>query len=223
MVYHHIYLLSIFDLDLGVKVAQNIALYPLHHVTYAPAKFEVPMSNGLGEDAFARKNIFWPWHQGHMKYCPAPSTLCDLCTCNFWNCYAQRLRSRCIYKKIQYLTLTMGSHEILSSTLYFISPDQCICKVWCCYVLCFRRCINKKMQSLTLTPITQGVAQYPLHHVTYAHAKFEVVTLNGLGGDEFTRKYIIWPWHLQEMWQTVDRRKKKAGLLMDTSLEFIMD
>ena len=30
-----------FDLDLGVKVSQNVALYPLHHVTNAAVKFEV--------------------------------------------------------------------------------------------------------------------------------------------------------------------------------------
>ena len=34
-----------FDLYLGVKITQNVAQYPLHHVTYAPAKFEVVMSN----------------------------------------------------------------------------------------------------------------------------------------------------------------------------------
>ena len=38
-----------FDLDLGVgvKVDRNIAQYPLHQVTYAPAKFEVATSNAL--------------------------------------------------------------------------------------------------------------------------------------------------------------------------------
>ena len=39
--------------------------------------------------------------------------------------------------------------------------------------------------------VTQDVAQYPLNHVTFAHVKFEVATSNGLGGDTFTRKYII--------------------------------
>ena len=39
--------------------------------------------------------------------------------------------------------------------------------------------------------VKRDVTQYPLHHVTYAHAKFEVGTSNGLGGDAFTRKYII--------------------------------
>ena len=33
------------------------AQYPLPHVTYAPAKFEVAISNSLGEDAFTKKNI----------------------------------------------------------------------------------------------------------------------------------------------------------------------
>ena len=28
--------------------------YPLHHVSYAPAKFEVATSNGLGEDPISR-------------------------------------------------------------------------------------------------------------------------------------------------------------------------
>ena len=53
----------IIDLDLGVKVTQNVAQYPLHHVTYAPAKFEVATSNSLG-DPFTRKHI--------MNRCPVP-------------------------------------------------------------------------------------------------------------------------------------------------------
>ena len=44
-----------FNLDLRLRTnMKNIAQYPLHHMTYAPAKFEVAMSNGLGGDAFAR-------------------------------------------------------------------------------------------------------------------------------------------------------------------------
>ena len=43
-----------FDLDLGVKVTRNIAQYPLDHVIYASAKFEVAMTNGLGEDTITR-------------------------------------------------------------------------------------------------------------------------------------------------------------------------
>ena len=43
---------SIFDVDLGVKVTRNVALYPLHHVTYSATKFEVATSNCLGGDTF---------------------------------------------------------------------------------------------------------------------------------------------------------------------------
>ena len=39
--------------------------------------------------------------------------------------------------------------------------------------------------------VTQYVAQYPQHHVTYALAKFDVATSHGLGEDAYTRKYII--------------------------------
>ena len=44
--------------------------------------------------------------------------------------------------------------------------------------------------------VTQDVAQYPLHHVTYTHVKFEVATSNGLGGDANTRKkhYMTLTW-----------------------------
>ena len=39
--------------------------------------------------------------------------------------------------------------------------------------------------------MSHNVAQFPLHHVTYSSTMFEVTTSNGLGGDAFTRKYII--------------------------------
>ena len=45
------------DLDLGIKVTQNVAQYHPHHVTYAAVNFEVAMSNGSGEDSFIRKYI----------------------------------------------------------------------------------------------------------------------------------------------------------------------
>ena len=54
-VHHSIYPLYVFDLDHGVT--QNIAQY-LYHVTYAPAKFEVAMSNGLGGDEFKENTLF---------------------------------------------------------------------------------------------------------------------------------------------------------------------
>ena len=46
---------SLYDLD--PKVTQNVAQYRPHHVTNAPANFELAMSNGSGEDAFTRKYI----------------------------------------------------------------------------------------------------------------------------------------------------------------------
>ena len=47
---------TLFDLDLGVKVTQKVAQYPLHHVFYLGTKFEVAISNSLGGDAFTRKS-----------------------------------------------------------------------------------------------------------------------------------------------------------------------
>ena len=49
---------TLYDLEFGVKVTQNVAQYHPHHVTYAPANFEVAMSNGSGEDACTRNTLF---------------------------------------------------------------------------------------------------------------------------------------------------------------------
>ena len=48
---------TLFDIDLGVKITQNVAHYTLLHVTNAPVKFEVDTSNSSGGDGFTRKNI----------------------------------------------------------------------------------------------------------------------------------------------------------------------
>ena len=37
---------ALFEFDLGVKVTQNVAQYPRHHVTYAPEKFDIATSHG---------------------------------------------------------------------------------------------------------------------------------------------------------------------------------
>ena len=55
-----------FDLELGVKVRQNLSQYSLHHVTFTATKFEVATSSGLG-DAFTRENIVRPLGQGLKK------------------------------------------------------------------------------------------------------------------------------------------------------------
>ena len=43
---------------LEVKVTCNVGQYPLHIMTYAPAKFVVATFNGLGGYAFTRKYIY---------------------------------------------------------------------------------------------------------------------------------------------------------------------
>ena len=40
------YIISSLTLTLGQGHIRNVAQYPLHHMTYAPAKFENAMSNG---------------------------------------------------------------------------------------------------------------------------------------------------------------------------------
>ena len=60
-IYKKIYNLT-FDLDAKVKVIQNCAQFPLHHVFYAPAKLKVSMSNGLGGDAE------WLWYEINIPF-----------------------------------------------------------------------------------------------------------------------------------------------------------
>ena len=158
-------------------------------MTYAPAKFEVDMSNGLGGNPLLE--IFDLTPRSHEAM---PSTSCALRTCKVWNCYSQWLR-RCIYKKIHYLTLPQGQGgqgHTKRCPIPLTSCDLCTSNVWCRFIPRLRRiCIYKKIYYLTLT---WNVAQCPLHHVTYAPTEFEVTTSKGLGGDAFTRTIIIWPW-----------------------------
>ena len=160
-------------------------------MTFAPAKFEIATTNSLGEDAFTRKYIIWPWPSGHTKCCPVPSKSCDLCTYRVWSYFTKSFRRRSIYKKIQYLIF--GCYPVPST-----SCDLSSYKVWSCFVKPFRRrYIYKKIHYLIfdldlVVKVTPNVAQYPLHHVTYSATKFEVATLKGLG-EAFTRKFNIWP------------------------------
>ena len=48
----HLHKITLFDIDLVVKVTQSVAQYPLHHATYSDTKFEVVTSNCSGGDAF---------------------------------------------------------------------------------------------------------------------------------------------------------------------------
>ena len=102
---------TVFDVGLWFEVTQNVAQYPLHHVTYAPAKFEVATSNSLGRDPLQENTLFNLWH----KHRPVPSTLCDLCICKVWSCYDQWFRRRHNYKKHDRLTDTQT--DVYSPTL----------------------------------------------------------------------------------------------------------
>ena len=68
---------TLFDLDpkvKGVKVTWNVAQYPWHHVTYAPAMFDVATSHGYGEDAF-QENTLFDLELGSRSHKMLPSTL----------------------------------------------------------------------------------------------------------------------------------------------------
>ena len=210
-------------MTLGQGQTWNVVQYPLHHMTYAPAKFEAALSNGLGGNAFT-SNIWFDLDPRSPE--ALPSTSCDLCTCKVWSCYGQWLRWS-ITKKIHYLTLTLRSrwsrthkmlpmqyprlhvtygpakfnvvtsHGLGEDAFMRKSCDLCTSKVWYCYIPQLRRrCIYKKIHYLTLTLVTWNVAHCPLHHVTYAPTEFEVTTSKALGGKAFTRKFNCWPWLL---------------------------
>ena len=51
------------ELNLGVKVNQNVAQYPPHHATYVPAKFQVARSSGL-EDKHLQENTLYSIYFG---------------------------------------------------------------------------------------------------------------------------------------------------------------
>ena len=64
---------TLFDLDLGVNVTQNVTQYPIHHVIYASTKFEVATFNGLGEDTITRnvtngRMADRPWYEINIPY-----------------------------------------------------------------------------------------------------------------------------------------------------------
>ena len=147
------------------------------------------MSNSLGGDTVTRKYIIWS-----LKYCPVPSTSCDLYSYKVWSCYVKRFRSRCIYKKIQYLTFDIDlgvkvirnfaqyplHHVTYSATKFEVATSNRLGYTFT------RKYIILTVDLYLGVKVTRNVAQYPLHHVTYSTTKFEVATY-GLGGDTFTR------------------------------------
>ena len=92
------------------------------------------------------------------------------------------------------LTFRSRSHEMLPRALYIMWPMH----LQSLKLLCQKLEEEKHLQENSLfdldlgVKVTRNVAQYPLHHVTYPATKFEVATSNPLGGNTFTRKYIIW-------------------------------
>ena len=144
-------------------------------------------------------------------------------------------RRRCIYKKILYLTFDLGVKVTQNGHTKCCPVPSTSCdlfsyKVCSCYVYLFRRrYIYKKMHYFTFgldlgAKVTQNVAQYPLHHVTYSPTKFEVATSNGLGGDTFTRNVTDGRIHARTDRRTDDRLtltrnytffflKTKAGII----------
>ena len=78
-IYKKIHYLT-FDLDLGVKVTQNITQYPLHHVIYASTKFEVSTSNGLGEVTITRNVTDGRWTYFGTKFTSMHLTCTVTCT-----------------------------------------------------------------------------------------------------------------------------------------------
>ena len=54
----HLHKNTLFDLDIGVKVTQDNAKYPLHHVTYSDTKFEAATPDGLRGDTFTNNTLF---------------------------------------------------------------------------------------------------------------------------------------------------------------------
>ena len=75
--------------DLGVKVTQNVAKYPLHQVTSSATKFEVATSNRLGGDTITRKYNIWPLTLtlGSRSHEMLPSTLYTM-----WPIHLQSLK-----------------------------------------------------------------------------------------------------------------------------------
>ena len=77
---------TLYDLDLVVKVTQNVVQCPPNHMTYAPAKFEVATSNSLGVDESnlydldlgvkVTQNVA-QYHPHHVTYAPV-KLLCPM-------------------------------------------------------------------------------------------------------------------------------------------------
>ena len=109
-----------------------------------------------------------------------------------------------------YMLLDFSPLYTITNTCFW--SNQSIWRLWSCYVQQFRRCITRKyiISPLTLTlgqGQTRNIAQYPLHHMTYAPAKFEAAMSNGLEGNAFTRN----------IWFDFNPRSRSHEALLSTS------
>ena len=91
---------KLFNLDLWVKVTQNVAQYPRHHVTYAPAKFDT--AHPKVKEMHLQENTLFDLDlrvkdTRNVAQCP----LHYLCY-KVWSDFVKRFRRKSIYKKIQY-------------------------------------------------------------------------------------------------------------------------
>ena len=98
------YIISLLTLALGQGQTRNAAQYHLHHITYASAKFEAAMANGLGGNALfdidlrvgVTQNVsHCPLH--HVTYAPT----------EFEVTTSKALGGEAFNKKIQYLTFDL--------------------------------------------------------------------------------------------------------------------
>ena len=162
-------------LIIGQGQTRNVAQSPLHHMTYAPAKFEAAMSNGLGGNSFTR--TIWsdldPREINSLRnVAQYPLHQMPLCICKVWSCYVQRFRRKCIYKK--YLIWSWTKVKVTWNIALYIT--------WPMYLQSLKllRPMVKEMHYQEM----QGAHghtkyQYPRHHVTYAPAKFDIATTHG--------------------------------------------
>ena len=117
----------------------------------------------------------------NVKWCPVSSTSYELCTCKVWSCYVQQFRRKCIYKK--YLIWPWPSqghtkHCPLHHVPYVPAKVE-IATTNCKGDAFTRKYIIWPWPGVKCVKVTQNVAQYSRHRVTYASAKFDVVTSHG--------------------------------------------
>ena len=133
--------------------------------------------------------------QGHTKCCLVPSNHMTFAPAKFEVATSNSLGVNAFTRKYIIWPWPSGQGHAKCCPVPSTSCDLCAYRVWIYYVKSFRRrSIYKKIQYLTFdlgVKVTQNVAQYPLHHVTYPATKFEVARSYRLG-DTSTRKYIIW-------------------------------